>query len=112
MKKLFVILWLLFAVTAMAANVNLAWDSKSVGDTRTHVRIYERTGVTPYTYTLVATAVEPATTVMLPGVTQGTHTYIARGWNGQSESLDSNAVSTVILAVPGVVTNVTITITP
>ena len=112
MRSLFVILWLLLAVTAMAANVNLAWDAKLPADTRTSVRIYERTGVTPYTYTLVATALEPATTVTLPSVTQGTHTYVARGWNTQSESVDSNAVSTVILAVPGVVTNVTITITP
>ena len=112
MKKLFVILWLMFAVFAMAANVNLAWDAKAPADTRTSVRIYERSGASPYAYTLVATALEPATSVTLTGVAQGSRTYIGRGYNGQSESADSNAVSIVILAIPGVVTNVTITITP
>ena len=115
MKKLFAVLTIvaLLSIPLYAATVNLAWDPKPVGDTRTHVRIYERTGaVAPYTYTLVATATEPATTVAIPNVSQGTKTYIARGWNGQSESGDSNAVSTVILAVPGTVTNVIITITP
>jgi hypothetical protein len=114
MKTLFATLaFLLLTVPLYAATINLAWDAKTVGDTRTHVRIYERTGaVTPYTYTLVATAIEPATTVTVPSVTAGTHTYVARGWNGQSESADSNAVSAVILALPGVIQNVTITITP
>lgn len=103
----------LMATPLFGATVTLAWDPKPTGDTRTHVRIYERTGAAaPFAYTLIGTAIEPATTIVLSSVPAGSHTYVARAWNGQSESADSNAVSVVILAVPGTVTNVTISITP
>lgn len=114
MKRLLVVLWLLIGTATFAAvNVKIQWDAKSPSDSRTHVRIYERAGVAPpYIYTQVAEVVEPAFSYTLNAVPAGAHTYIARAWNGQEESGDSNPASTIILAIPGVVTNITITFTP
>lgn len=112
MKKLLsAILWLTLAGCAFAGvSVKLQWDAKATGDTRTSVRIYERTGVAPYTYTLVGEVSEPATTLTLNNVAVGAHTYVARGYNGQQESTDSNSVQSVILQQPAAPTTVTITI--
>jgi hypothetical protein len=113
MKRfLSMLLWLLLMPTLFAAvNVKLQWDAKLAGDTRTNVRIYERTGaVAPYTYTQVAEVAEPTVLATIPNVAPGTHTYIARAWNGQQESADSNAPTAIILVPPGTITNVTITI--
>jgi hypothetical protein len=115
MKRLFLALALCLAVaaTSLAATVNLTWDAKPSADTRVAVRIYERFGTAaPYTYTQIGTVSEPTNTFIVPAVTVGTHTYVVTGVNSSGESAYSNAVSAVILAIPGVVTNVTITITP
>ncbi len=102
------ILWLALAVSAFAGvNLKLAWDPKPAGDTRTSTRIYEKVGTT---YTQVAEVQEPATTVTLTNVAIGTHTYVARAWNGQQESVDSNSVQSVILQAPQAPTTVTITV--
>jgi hypothetical protein len=112
MKKLLAIgFWLLIAGSAMAAvNLKFQWDVKPGGDTRTSVRIYERTGTGPYTFTQVAEVAEPAVTVTVNNVTPGVHSYVARGWNGQEESGDSNLVTSAVLAAPGIPTTVTITV--
>lgn len=116
--KRFLLFFLLFFALSFAAtraiaavNLKFQWDAKTAGDTRTSVRIYERTGtVAPYTYTQVAEVAEPAITVTVNNVSAGTHTYVARGWNGQQESVDSNAVTSVVLNAPSAPTTVTITI--
>jgi hypothetical protein len=93
-----------------AVNLKFQWDAKLAGDTRTHVRIYEKVTGTPVTYTQLAEVPEPVVNVTITGVLSGTHSYVARGWNGQEESADSNVVTITVLTVPGVPTNVTITI--
>jgi hypothetical protein len=40
----------------------------------------------------------------------GTHYYVARSYNGQAESANSNEVTAIILGVPSAPTTVTITI--
>lgn len=108
MRKLLFALLMLFSLTSMAAvNVKLQWDAKPTGDTRTSVRIYEHVGTA---YNQVGEVTEPAVTITLTGVATGSHSYVARAWNGQSESGNSNEVTTVILATPGAPTTVTITI--
>jgi hypothetical protein len=109
MKKIILILWLILAVRAFGqVNVKLQWDARPSGDTRISVRIYERSGSGPYSYTQVAEVAEPVMTATLSNVASGAHTYVARGWNGQQESPDSNAVTTTVLSAPGAPTNVTI----
>ena len=110
-KSLAVILWLMFAVSCMAAvNVRLAWDAKPATETWTEIRCYERSAVAPYSYALVGTVPATVTTLTLNAVPIGTHTYVVRSFNGQQESLDSNAVTTVVLSVPNAPTTVTITV--
>jgi hypothetical protein len=112
MKKLFV-LFFLMAMSLQAATVNLAWDAMPAGQAWTEVRCYERTGASaPYTYTLkgTVTGVPPTNTISITGVATGTHTYVVRAYNGQSESADSNSVQGIILAVPNAPTTITITI--
>jgi hypothetical protein len=114
MKRfLSMILWLLLIPALFGAtNVVFQWDAEPGGQAWTQVRIYERTGTAaPYTYALVGSAACPGCiTYTAVNVATGTHTYIARSYNGQSESVDSNPVTAVILAVPSAPTTVTITI--
>ena len=119
MKSLIVICFitLMLALPAMAqaatATVNLAWDPMPSGQQWTQVRAYERIGtVAPFTYTLVGTVSgsPPANTVAIPNVAVGTHTYVVRAYNGQSESADSNSVQGVILSQPLAPSTIVITI--
>jgi hypothetical protein len=94
-----------------AVNIRLAWDIKPASETWTEVRCYERIGATaPYTYVLAGTVAGTVSTITLPNVTAGQHSYIVRAYNGQQESADSNVVTTTILSVPTAPGNVTITI--
>ena len=90
-----------------SVNVNLAWDAKVTGDTRSSVRVYEKVGIT---YTQVAEVLEPAVVATVKNVSAGTHTYVVRAWNSQQESADSNSVQAVILQAPQAPTTVTITV--
>jgi hypothetical protein len=115
MRKFLICLavFMFLAESALAGRVQIGWDAKSVGDTRTSVRVYERTGAAaPYTYTKVGEVSEPTTTLTLPSVGVGSHTYIARAWNGQAESVDSNSVTATILQAPAAPSTVVITIVP
>jgi len=117
MKRLLSIIILMLALAGLAqaaANVTLAWDPMPAGQAWTAVRAYERTGaIGSYVYTLVGTSTgsPPAPTVTIPNVSVGTHTYVVRAYNGQSESVDSNAVQGIILSVPTAPVTVTITVT-
>jgi hypothetical protein len=108
--------FLALTIVSQAATVTLTWDTMPAGQSWTKVVAYERTGVAPYTYTKVgetATVVPPivpVNTLSLQAAT-GTHTYIVRSTNGQSESPDSNSVQGIILAIPTSPTTITITIT-
>ena len=119
-RLLFVIasLMLFASIASAAATVNLAWDAMPAGQAWTAVKCYERTGAAaPYTYTLVGQTptvvppTAPVTTLSIPNVATGTHVYVVRSYNGQSESADSNSVQGVILAVPTAPTTITITVT-
>ena len=102
------VLYMLVSFSLVAqVNVKLAWDAKAVGDTRTSVRVYERSGTV---YTQIVEATEPSSVVTLANVTTGTHYYVVRSWNGQQESGNSNEVTTVILQAPATPTTLTITI--
>lgn len=108
-----VLLILTFVAFADAANLQFGWDPKPAGDARNRVRVYERTGsAAPYSYNWVGEVLEPTQSFTLNGVPAGSHVYVARGFNGQTESGDSNAVSVVIVAIPGAVTNLTVTFVP
>lgn len=107
------LLLLALAPPAFGVGVNLAWDPRPASDSRTFVRIFERTGAAaPYIYTQVAQVAEPATSFTLATVSPGIHVYVVRGYNGQGESPDSNAVTTIVLTVPGTITNLTATFVP
>lgn len=98
---------------AFSASVNLSWDGQLPGDTRTAVRIFERVGViAPYTYTHISTVPDPQNTYTVNNVTEGIHVYVVRAINSQYESPDSNAVSIVILVMPGNITSLSATIVP
>lgn len=90
--------------------VKALWDPKPVNDSRFSVRVYERTGIPPFTYTEVARVDEPATSVLIPLPKPGVHIYLARGYNGREEGPDSNTYTIDILAPPGPVTNFVINI--
>jgi hypothetical protein len=120
LKKIFcfvVLLMFALPIIAQAATVTLAWDPMPAGQAWTKVQAYERTGtITPYTYVKVGetpSVVPPAAPVntLAFQAAIGTHTYIVRSTNGQSESGDSNAVQGIILATPSSPTTITITIT-
>lgn len=100
---------LLFAVPAMAATVTLAWDPMPAGQSWTGVTAYEQIG-TVYTQVAKVTGTPPASTLSFQATT-GTHTYVVRSTNGQSESPNSNSVQGIILSTPTTPTTITITIT-
>jgi len=109
MKKILAMaLWLLLMPALWAAvNVNLSWDAMPAGQSWTQVRLYERVGTV---YTQVGQVVPPVATITLASVAVGTHYYVARSYNGQAESANSNEVTAIILGVPSAPTTVTITI--
>jgi hypothetical protein len=117
MKRLFLIVFLILAIasiTQAAATVTLSWDTMPAGQQWTEVRVYERIGsAVPYTYNLLNKVIgtPPANTIAITNVPVGTHTYVVRSYNGQSESVDSNSVPAIILSVPSAPTTITITIT-
>jgi hypothetical protein len=105
MKRLLLLLTLLLCTSAcFAGSVNLAWDPMPVTESWTLVRIYERTG-TADNYTYVNRVEVPAalTSISLTGVKSGSHTYVARAFDGTVESVDSNSVTATIL--PGAPAN-------
>ena len=113
MRKLVILMmWVMMCGMLMAqVNLRFQWDAKQGGDSRTAVRIYERIGaVAPFTFTQVAEVAEPATTVTVLNVLPGTHNFVARAWNGQQESGDSNMVTSVVLGAPAAPTSVVITV--
>ena len=109
MKRAILILAVIlcFALSAMAIDIKLAWDAMPAGQAWTAVRIYERVGTV---YAQVGQVVPPVATLTLASVATGTHYYVARSYNGQAESANSNEVTAVVLSVPSAPTTVTITI--
>jgi hypothetical protein len=79
---------MLFASTAMAASVTLAWDPVAAG-TWGKVRIYEKSGTTYTLITEVEGNLNQATFEAVPGV----HNYVARSYSAPWESADSNVVT-------------------
>ena len=111
MKRLAMLLGMLlfFALPGLAADITFVWDPAPAGQTWTKVRLYERTGTTsPYGYALKGEVAGAATTITITGVAPGAHTYIARSYDGQWESADSNTASTG--AVPTTPGNIRITV--
>lgn len=82
------------AAAAQTANVTLAWEHDGINVTE--YRLYEQTA--PTTWTVVKTVTPPAVgqpvpkTVVLTGVTQGTHTYRLTAATAFVESGPSNTV--------------------
>jgi len=88
---------LVIASPAAAADVKLAWDPMPAGEAWTEVRIFE---VISYDFVLKATVPATQTTATVQNVSIGTHSYVARSFNGTQESLNSNTASTTILPRP------------
>jgi hypothetical protein len=108
MKRLFFILFMLLAVSAVAADATFAWDAAPAGQTWEKVRIYERVGAAPpYIYNLKAEVAGNLTTAVVQGVSPN-QMYVARSYASGWESPDSNAVSTG--SVPSAPGNMRITI--
>lgn len=117
MKKLLLlsmVLGILFlAVSVQAATLNFSWTIPA-GENWTSVRIYERTGAAaPYTYTKIAEVACPGCTSVSANVSDASHTWIARSWNGQAESVDSTTATWSIPKPPSTFTVTgTLTLTP
>lgn len=101
---------LTLACWSRAIDVRLAWDPAPAGESWSTVRIYEKSSATPPVYTLVAEVAGGETTVTIRSVSVGMHNYVARAWNGQVESDDSNTALINILPQPKAPTTLTITI--
>lgn len=78
---------------ALAADVKLAWDPMPADQAWEKVRIYEKVGAT---YTQKGEVAGNLTQITLTGITPGTHILIARAFQTQLESADSNTVTAVI----------------
>lgn len=114
-RVVIVALMMTLAQAVLAADVKLQWDAKLATDVRTGVRVYERfTNATTgaFTYANIGFALDPVNIFTVTNVTSGTHTYVVRAYNAQSESKDSAAVIAIILVNVNEVTGLTITIIP
>lgn len=85
------------AFQGRAAEVKLGWDNVSTAADLQSVRIYERQP--DGTWVMVGEAHVDAdgnapTQITLKDVAPGVHTYMARSYNGEWESEDSNTMST------------------
>ncbi len=96
----------LFASSALAADITLAWDAMPAGQSWTAVRAYEIVGTE---YVRVGEVAGNITTLKLSNVAPGKHTYVVRSTNGQWESADSNQAST--LPQPGSPGGLKVTVT-
>lgn len=114
MKRLYgfltgIILILAVAQVASAADLRFEWDAAPAGQTWKTVRVYERTGAaSPFTYALKGEVAGNLTTMSITGVAPGRHVYIARSFDGNWESADSNTAETG--AVPTAPGNIRITV--
>ena len=77
-------------VVLLLLQITLAWDAPEEGINWTEVRIYEVKGSE---YSLVATVPVPDTQVSFE-IVKGRHCFIARAFNGEEESRDSNRALT------------------
>jgi hypothetical protein len=103
--------FLLFALSASAADVILTWNPMPAGQSWTQVRIYERTGTAgAYTYARKAEVTGDKTTATISDVVPGVHTYVARSYvTGGWESVDSVPASTPDVPIaPSLTVTVTI----
>jgi hypothetical protein len=100
MKKLFLMFFLLFAVSAMAADVVLKWDANTEPDLAGyHVYWSGTTGVYGPFRATVPVSAEPTYTVV--GLANGTYFFTVTAFNkGALESGYSNEVTTTILTAP------------
>jgi hypothetical protein len=88
MKKIMFLIFLLFAIPALADTITLQWDAAPAGQNWTAVRIYEVAGTV---YTLQTSVAGSVTTASFTVDKLG-HSYIARAYDGIRESGDSNTV--------------------
>lgn len=94
-RILILIAFLCLVASVQAADITFAWDPMPAGQQWEKVRLYERTGTAGnYQYTLKGEVDGNLTTMTIPGVTPGTHTFIARSYANSWESADSNTVTT------------------
>ena len=111
MRKLLLALLMLMPTVVEAADVTLAWDARVGGEAWQNVRAYEKVGTT---YTRVGEVAGAVTTLTIPNVVPGVHTYIVRSFaTPWGESVDSNAVSTPgpAVAPSGLKVTVVVTVT-
>jgi hypothetical protein len=111
-KCLILLMVLLVPLTLSAADVKIAWDAGVGWPVDTVVRIYEKpaTGA----IVLVGTSIPLATTLTIPNVASGAHTYLGRAFSATlgMESDDSNSATAKVLVPPGNVrATIVITIT-
>jgi hypothetical protein len=74
-----------------AATLTFAWDPVPPDQNWIKVRLYEKSGTT---YTLLIEVAGTATQATITNVTPGTHSFVARSFDGTWESGDSNVVVT------------------
>lgn len=91
-----IIALLLFASTAFAGEVNLAWDAPA-GQVDGY-RIFQRSSWPSYQYSKPAWT-GTATSCTITGLNPGTYFFVARAYKGPDQSDNSNEVKAII-AVP------------
>jgi hypothetical protein len=82
---------LLMAASTYAATLTFAWDPKPVDQNWTKVRLYEKSGTA---YTLLIEVAGTSTQATVTNITPGSHSFVARSFDGTWESGDSNVVVT------------------
>ena len=96
-----------FTILCSASTIKLAWDAMPTGQSWTAVRVYElANGV----YTKVGEVAGNLVTATLTNVSESTHVYVVRSFDGTNESVDSNSVIVPALPVPPTGLKYTITI--
>jgi hypothetical protein len=113
MRTLFLALFLLIAIPALAADIQLAWDPMPVGETWKTVRAYElKSGAGGANiYTQVGEVAASVSTLTLANISPGEHRYVVRAYDGTWESGDSNVAGTPPLPASPSGLKVTITLT-
>jgi hypothetical protein len=100
----------LFSAHAATFTVTLAWDTYPAPSKISGFNVYEYDSIAQ-TYTFIVAVPSPtATTVTLPAVAIGTHTYVITAYGPTGESAYSNQATATVPSPPLAPTNLKATV--
>ncbi|MEO7099072.1 MAG: hypothetical protein ABI162_06900 [Luteolibacter sp.] len=98
--------------TPPAYSTDLSWAANAASENVTRYTAYERSGVTTFTYSVVATVTPPVVSAHVTGLTAGSHTYVVTASNVAGESVYSDPATIAVPKAPGKVSSLKAVLVP